>query len=105
MNIHLIETSNNFVKLSDGKWESGRWDIDESKAKELIGGEIYFHKKKQEPSFFGGSIIGYRIDQDERYQGNIVFMLRYNTACRNVKTNTQGWSKKMKIINHDRRFA
>lgn len=101
MNIHIIEPLNNFVKLPDGRWESGWWNIDESKAKELVGGEIYFHKKQQEPSFFGGSITGYHIDQDPQYQGKIVFTLQYNAACRNVKTDKYGWSKKMKIINHD----
>lgn len=101
MNIHLIEPLNKFVKLPDSRWESGWWNIDESKAKKLVGGEIYFHKKQQEPSFFGGSITGYRIDQNEQYQGKIVFTLRYDSACRNVKTDKSGWSKKMKIISHD----
>ena len=101
MNIHLIEPLNNFVKLQDKGWESGWWSIDESKAKELVGGEIYFHKKQQEPSFFGGTITGYRIEQDVQYQGSIVFTLQYNAACRNVKTDKLGWSKKMKIISHD----
>lgn len=101
MNIHLIEPLNKFVKLPDSRWESGWWNIDESKAKKLVGGEIYFHKKQQEPSFFGGSITGYRIDQNEQYQGKIVFTLRYDAACRKVKTDKSGWSKKMKIISHD----
>jgi hypothetical protein len=101
MNIHIIEPLNNFVNLQDKGWESGWWSIDENKAKELVGGEIYFHKKQQEPSFFGGNITGYRIEQDVQYQGKIVFILQYNAACRNVKTDRQGWSKKMKIISHD----
>lgn len=101
MNIHMIEPLNNFVKLPDSSWESGWWNIDENKAKELIGGKIYFHKKQLEPSFFGGSITGYRIDQDAQYQGKIVFTLQYNAACRNVKTDKLGWSKKMKIVSHD----
>ena len=101
MNIHIVEPLNNFVKLPGGRWESGWWNIDESKAKELVGGEIYFHKNQQEPSFFGGSITGYRIDQDAQHQGNIVFTLQYNAACRNVKTDKHGWSKRMKIITHD----
>ena len=97
----MVEPLNNFVKLPDSKWESGWWNIEESKAKKLVGGEIYFHKKQQEPSFFGGSITGYRIDQDAQYQGKIIFTLQYNAACRNVKTDKHGWSKKMKIISND----
>jgi hypothetical protein len=101
MNIHLIENLNNFVKLQDNIWESGWWNIDEDKAKKLVGGEIYFHKKQQEPSFYGGTITGYRIEQDGQYQGRIIFTLRHSKACRNVKTDKHGWSKKMKIIDHD----
>jgi hypothetical protein len=101
MNIHIIEPLNNFVGLGDKAWESGWWSMDESKAKELIGGEIYFHKTQQEPSFFGGVITGYRVEQGVQYQGRIVFTLKYNAACRNVKTDKRGWSKKMKIVGHD----
>ena len=101
MNIHLIEQLNNFVKVQDNIWESGWWNIDESKAKKLVGGEIYFHKKQQEPSFYGGTITGYRIEQDGQYQGRVVFTLQHSAACRNVKTDKHGWSKKMKIIIDD----
>ena len=98
MNVHILEPLNNFVKLENDGWESGWWSMDENKARELVGGKIYFHKKQQEPSFFGGIITGYRIEQDEKYQGRIVFILQYNAECRNVKTDKRGWSKKMKII-------
>jgi len=101
MNIHMVEPANKFVKLPDSQWESGWWILDENKARELVGGEIYFHKKQQEPSFFGGIITGYRIEQGESNQGKIVFTLQYNAACRNVKTDKNGWSKRMKIISHD----
>ena len=101
MNIHLIEKVNNFVKLQDNTWESGWWSIDESQAKKLVGGEIYFHKKQQEPSFYGGTITGYRIEQDGQYQGRVVFTLRYSDTGRNVKTDKHGWSKHIKIIDHE----
>jgi len=52
MNIHVIEQLNNFVKLPDNKWESGWWSLDENKAQKLVGGVIYFHKKRNEPSFW-----------------------------------------------------
>jgi hypothetical protein len=101
MDVHILEPMNNFVKLQDEGWESGWWSIDENKAKELVGGKIYFHKKRLDPSFFGGVITGYRIEQDVQYPGNIVFALQYNPECRNVRTDKNGWSKKMKIISHD----
>lgn len=101
MNIHLIEKLNNFVKLQDNLWESGWWSLDEVKAKKLVGGEIYFHKQQQEPSFYGGTIIGYRIEQDGQYQGKIVFKLQHSEGCRNVKTDKNGWSRRMKLVGHE----
>ena len=101
MNIHLVEKLNNFVRLEDNVWESGWWSLDESKAKKLVGGEIYFHKKQQERSFYGGIIIGYRIEQDGQYQGKIVFKLQHSKVCRNVKTDKSGWSRRMKIVGHE----
>jgi hypothetical protein len=101
MNIHLVEPLNRFVKLQDNLWESGGWMLDEGKAKKLVGGEIYFHRKRQEPSFYGGTIIGYRIDPDGQYQGRIVFKLRHDLSCRNVSTDKSGWTKDMKIIGRE----
>jgi hypothetical protein len=101
MNIHIIEPLNNFVKLADDRWESGLLTVDESNAKKLVGGEIYFHKKRLEPSFFGGSITDYRINQDAQNQDKIVFTLQYNATCRNVKTDKYGWSKKMKMTGNE----
>jgi len=98
MNIHLVEPLNNFVKLKDNVWESGSWGLDEDLAKKLVGGEIYFHKKRQEPSFYGGTILGYRVHQDDEDQGRIVFQLQHRASCRNVSTNKSGWIKNVKII-------
>jgi hypothetical protein len=98
MNIHLVEPLNHFVKLKDNVWESGSWRLDEDKAKKLVGGEIYFHKKRQEPSFYGGTILGYRVNPDGEYQGNIIFKLQHSQSCRNVSTGKSGWTKDVKII-------
>jgi hypothetical protein len=98
MNIHIVEHKNNFVKLHDNVWESGWWQLDESKAQKLIGGEIYFHKKRLEPSFYGGTVLGYRVDQEGQYRGRIIFKLQYRQTCRNIRTDKVGWSKEMKII-------
>ena len=97
MNVHLIEPSNHLVRLEDNVWESGWWNLDEDEAKKLIGGEIYFHKKRQEPSFYGGKILGYRIHDDGDYQGRIIFKLQYRSSCRNIRTNKSGWSKDVKL--------
>jgi hypothetical protein len=97
MNIHLVEPLNHFVKLQDNVWESGWWKLDEDKAKKLVGENIYFHKKRQEPSFYGGTILGYRVNSDGEYQGKIIFKLRYSPSCRNVRTDRSGWKKDVKL--------
>jgi hypothetical protein len=97
MNIHLVETVNHFVKLDGNVWESGSWQLEEDQAQKLIGGKIYFHKKRQEPSFYGGTILGYRVHPEGESQGKVVFKLQYCLACRNVSTDKSGWKKAMKI--------
>jgi hypothetical protein len=98
MKIHVIEKMNNFKKLRDNIWESSGWKLKESKAKELIGGKIFFHKERQEASFYGGTLRGFRVEQDGENQGRIVFEFQYHQECRNIKTDRTGWSMKMKII-------
>ena len=44
MQIHLIETANNFTKLREKIWECGWWKLEEEKAKKLIGGIFIFTK-------------------------------------------------------------
>ncbi|MBA4395764.1 MAG: hypothetical protein C0394_00015 [Syntrophus sp. (in: bacteria)] len=98
MKVHVIEKTNNFKKLRDNIWESGGWKLNESKAKELIGGKIYFHKERQEASFYGGTVKGFRVEQDGANQGRIAFEFQYHQECRNIRTDRTGWSMKMKII-------
>lgn len=98
MNIHLIETMNNFKRLEDKTWESGWWSLDQETVKKLVGGEVYFHRKKEEVSFYGGTVMGYRIEQEGEHRGRIVLNLRPCNTCRNVRTDKHGWSGEMKII-------
>mgnify|MGYP001768685447 CR=1 FL=1 len=98
MQIHLIEIANNFTKLRDKVWESGCWTIDENDAKKLIGGNIFFHRKKTEPSFYGGSIRSYRIKEEDPLKGSIIFEFEYRADCRGVKADRLGWSLEKKIV-------
>ena len=61
--IHLVERTDNVRKIDrlNNEWESGSWPITEAVAQKLIGGMIYLHRGKQQPSHFGGEIISYRI--------------------------------------------
>jgi hypothetical protein len=42
MNINLVEPLNNFTKPQDNVWERDYWEIDESKAQQLVEGDICF---------------------------------------------------------------
>jgi hypothetical protein len=79
--------------------ESGLWDMPESRAQELVGGDIYFHKKQKEPSFFGGKILGYRIHEaDDEYKGRIIFRFESIKEHRGVLAGDGGWSYEKKIV-------
>ena len=98
MPIHVLEPNNNFVKLGDNLWECGWWKLGEEKIVDLVGTEIFFHKKRGEPSFYGGMIKSYRFEQEGPHQGGVVFEFEFQPACRNIKTNSTGWSMAAKIV-------
>ncbi len=64
---HLIcRDSLNLHCIDKGKqiYESGVWNtvsVSEDDAKRLVGGTLYLHKKKTELSYFGGTVLGYRL--------------------------------------------
>ena len=64
---HLICKSANGVSKADGKntYFSGSWVIPKEEANELIGGRLYLHENKSEPSYFGGSVVEWRNSKRE----------------------------------------
>ncbi len=99
--IHLIERQNRFRKIEDDKYESGFWDVAEATAQLLLGGSIFFHKKQDEKSFYGGTILAYRIttkQDSEKYAGRIIFIFRFSPDHRDVKTDIHGWGNEKKIV-------
>jgi len=98
MPIHVLEPVNNFKKLRDNLWECGWWRLAENQVQDLLGSSIFFHKKRLEPSFYGGTIKGYRIEEEGPYQGRVVFEFEFQPACRNIKTDGTGWFLEMKIV-------
>ncbi|MDQ5988605.1 MAG: hypothetical protein CSYNP_04366 [Syntrophus sp. SKADARSKE-3] len=98
MKIHVLKAINSFTKLRDDIWECGWWKLEENKVKQLIGGDIFFHKKKLEPSFYGGKILGYRIETATPHEGKIIFEFEFLPVCRNIRTDGTGWAVESKII-------
>ena len=98
--IHLIEKDGRITKVEGQVWESGFWSIPfpEAKSKQLLGGSILFHKKKSEPSFFGGLILNYRIQENGEFKGRVIFTFEYRADHRGFIAEREGWSKDMKVV-------
>src|ERR1700760_756963 len=93
--IHLIERVKHFVKIEDNLFESWCWDVAPQTAQALIGGDIYFHEKQKESSWYGGKILAYRIhDSDEGAysgcRGRVIFTFRYSQKHRKVSAGEGG---------------
>ncbi len=41
------------------EYTSGSWTVSPSEADALIGGTIFLHESKNEPSYFGGTVLGW----------------------------------------------
>lgn len=95
--IHLIARNDKIIKVSDQVWESGDWALPEAKAKSLRGGSILFHKKRSEPSYFGGLILSYRLQEKGQKKGAVIFTFEYRADHRLV-LGQGGWNKDMKIV-------
>ena len=96
--IHLIEREVRLIRLADQVWESGYWSLPVARAKQLVGGSIFFHKTPRAPSFFGGLILKYHIQDNGQGKGLLVFTFKYQSDHRSVLTDGRGWSQEMKIV-------
>lgn len=101
--IHLIERGGAFKKLEGNVIESWCWDVTPKAAESLVGGDIYFHKKQKEPSYFGGRILAYRVHDGSGGEhpdchGRVVFTFESSREHRNVSAGEGGWSYEKKII-------
>ena len=63
----------------------------------MIGGQIYFHERKRDPSFYGGQIVDVHRAIDGAYPDKIVFKFLFSRDCRGVRTSSDGWAQVMKL--------
>ena len=101
--IHLIERNGAFKKLEGNVHETWCWKMTAQVAESLVGGDIYFHKKQKEPSYFGGKILAYRVhDSDEGEvpdcRGRVIFTFEFSREHRGVSAGEGGWSFMQKIV-------
>lgn len=77
-----------------GVYESEASLITPEDVSALEGGEVYFHKTRGQPSYFGGSILGIRPVDDSApaidAPGRCIITLRSTAAGRNVGWNPGG---------------
>lgn len=98
--LHLIENHGRIRTVDEaaGEHESGYWKIADRTATELVGADIYFHRKQSEPSYFGGRILGFRKQTDGEYSGRIVFRFRASPEHEGRKTTADGWGREKKFV-------
>ena len=95
--IHLIEKADMFERLSDGSYESGYWALFPATAQALVGGDIYFHETRAKPSFFGGTIIGFRAQPLGEYKGRIIFHLKPDKGHKGIMAGAGGFQSEKKV--------
>ncbi|MBB1076706.1 hypothetical protein HUU62_20095 [Rhodoferax sp. 4810] len=99
--IHLIERMNNCRLLNKAthEWESGWWKVSTETAEKLVGGNLYLHAHQNSPSHFGGFILGFRVEEENRAdKGRIIFHIRFTPESRGVVTDRNGWGMEKKIV-------
>lgn len=96
--IHLVERVNNVKRLpAPGEWESGYWFLSEESAEKLVGGDIYLHTGQQDASHFGGTILGYRVEQSgSDTDGKIVFRFAATMEHKGV-FQREGWGQEKSV--------
>ncbi len=96
--IHLIATEDKLIRIQEGEYESGFWDLTEKLADQLVGGLIVFHNERNQPSYFGGRIQSYRVQDGGDRDGRIVFRFRYEEECRGIRTQGKWTSRDRKLV-------
>ena len=98
--IHLIERHNKLklINLDQHEWESGYWVVSEKTAQCLVGGDLYIHDGQLAPSRFGGTILGYRMQQGGEFDGRTIFRFRASLAHKGTRTGREGWGREKKVL-------
>lgn len=98
--IHLIERLNNISRIDRDRneWESGYWVLSEETAQRLVGGGLYLHKGQFEPSHFGGTILGYRVQKGGDLDGRVIFRFQASMGHKGLKTDRDGWGNEKKVV-------
>ena len=81
--------------------ETGYWAVSEATAQELVGKNIYLHRKQASPSWHGGVIKSFRIEPYEE-KDRIVFIYQPALAQKGVTASSTSWGPYVeKLITED----
>jgi len=98
--IHLIENDRRMVRVEGTTWECGYWVVGADTADKLVGGSIYFHAKQSSPSYFGGKILSWRIQQKGEFRGKVVFCFESSPTFKGLLAG-RGWGAGSKVVLKD----
>ncbi len=99
--VHFVENHGRLRLISphSSEWESGYWyRVGKRTADTLIGGGIYFYRSQEEPSYGGGLITSYRIEQQGDFEGRYVFRYRALPEFVGVWAGTASWIRYKKLV-------
>lgn len=106
LEIHVIENKHDpATRVPDGSgdYESGSWTVAVSKAERLVaeGGSFYLHSAKTEPSHWGGTAVGFRVQGPGPIEGKVVFRFRPRADHKDRVTPLEGWGRERKYVGFD----
>jgi hypothetical protein len=87
--IHFIcKGRRHICRIEGTTYLSGYWNIDAYTAQQLVGGMVYFHEAKKQPSYFGGQVSSWRVAEEEDHPdhiGDIILTFEATTDGKNAK--------------------
>ncbi len=99
--LHVICKNGRHLKrikdIGPDMYESGYWPIAEDNARHLIGGTLYLHETKAEPSYFGGKVEDFRRADGEwpQHPERLIFTVRSTRDAKGQQwrgdTNSMAW--------------
>jgi hypothetical protein len=73
-------------------YESSFWVLGTESADALIGGEVLFHERQSDASYFGGRVIAIERLRDGEFVGRAVIVFAAQSACKGIHCTT-GWAR------------
>jgi hypothetical protein len=95
MELHFIcKHGERHVRVGENIFETGNWVLKDNTADGAIGGLIYLHEKQAEAAWHGGTIINWRVSDEE--PDRKIFTYRVDGPFR-VKC-LHGWGREKAIV-------